>query len=292
MSKTAKLTRVLKFLAVLISVICLAAAIFRTVTADRYNSKLKDEFNSIQSDCPPIYFLDYAGKKPMHELVRILRLEDGLSPYTNNSSAFSEPVEYRFILKHDISFYNGPSTFEKPIVTIKKGTEIVLNSAFTDILSPPCSLPTYERGWRFAMIGAVLPEENELKDTLCVSEDDELPKVDLYKDFERYGGYMDLAYADYSPLTLNAFGFVRLNDLNRLWDDFKKEYSETEPTDTSLGETPVLRADFYLKEKGIYLSPDLLEPVWDWMNTLLILPAVICLVYILWSYFKRKLKRT
>ncbi len=98
-------------------------------------------------------------------------LFDESNPYASNSSEFAKPGEYRFTLKRDISFYNGPSTFEKPIVTFKKGTEVVLNPAFSNFLNPPCGLPTYERRWRFVLIGDILPDENELKRKLRSEQD-------------------------------------------------------------------------------------------------------------------------
>ncbi len=82
-----------------------------------------------------------------------------------------------------------------------------------------------------------------------------------------------------TPIEENAFGFVRIEDMEKLWNDFKAQYPEIEPIDVSLGETPVLRADYYLNEKGIYLSPDLLKTVWDGFDTLL---AALSVLTILW----------
>ncbi len=236
------------------AVVCIALIGVRSVPAVIHNSALHSEFKENQSkvNTDGIYYLSYSQVKSMYQIANEL---SGYSGYTLYPTKLTHGKEYFFNTEHEITFYSCTGIFEKPVAVIKKGTKIRFDTRYLGLNFFPNSFPTFQRGWRFVSISGGIDDKSVEK----------------------------LNYA-----------YVKIEDLENLWRDFQKNFPEgAELVDKSADITSLIYvSDNILKYNGIYLSPDLLEPVWDWLNTLLILPAVICLIYILWSYFKRKFKRT
>ncbi len=233
------------------ALVCMAIAGARSVYALIYNGILQSEFkeneSSATSNFQESHYLPYSEVVSMYQMGEALD-KSAYSAFTLYPFKLERGGEYVFKLSHDVKFYYGPGEFEKPICVLESGTEVRLSTEILTLSKFPNSFPTFQKGWRF-----VSP------DSLALSCVDELENESL-----------DIMYGAY----------VRLDDLENLWRDFQKgcpEGAQFMEADADEDITSIIYiSDNMLKEKGVYLSPDLLKSLWDTVNTVLILFAAAC----------------
>ena len=244
-----------------LSAVCIALTGVRSVSAIIHNNAMQSEFKEVSDNITPDkgFFLPYSDGKSLYQF------EEDSTKYGYQTFPLKGGGRCTVKLTKDISLYNGPSTFEKPIVTIKKGTQINIDTSLMSVNEFPGSLPTYERGWRFTKIfKALFDDDNTVKSMFGV-DDKELERVQR-------------------AWTGAAFhAYVKLEDLQSVWKDLASQYPDfAEPMhEENTNKTPLLYSDELLKENGVYLSPDLLKPVWDAFNTLLVITAAVCILAVI-----------
>ena len=181
----------------------------------------------------------YQANTPMEELGD----SDFHFPGLNVAAASSVRA---FRLRSDLHYYDTPNRFSKPSLTLKAGTVCVMDGY--SLGQGPYSCPTYTQGWRYTT-----------------------PLLPLHS--ERY--------------------YIPLSELERLYSDYywdaywscrrtgKGQFSQMnllEAIKNSPSNREVLACDTYLYGMGYYLSPDLLLPLWDGWDTVLVLLSSLCII--------------
>ena len=247
-----------------VSAVCIALIGVRLVFAIIHNNAMQSEFKEVSDSITPDkgFYLPYSEGKSLYQF------EEDSTKYgyqTFHPSWLKRGGKCTVKLTKDVSLYNGPSIFEKPIVTIKKGTQINIDTSLMSVNEFPGSLPTYEQGWRFTKIFKALFDDDDAVKSMFGVDDRELERVQR-------------------AWTGAAFhAYVKLEDLQSVWKDLASQYPDfAEPMhEENTNKTPLLYSDELLKENGVYLSPDLLKPVWDAFNTLLVITAAVCILAVI-----------
>ena len=259
-----------KTVSAILSIVCIAVILFRLVFACIYNKNVTNKFNELSNKDDKLsgYYLPYSENKSLYQF----QLESTkYGTQTLHPSFFKKGKSIvKLKLTHDISLYNGPSTFETPIITLKKGTEIQLDTKNMTLSDFPSSIPTYEHGWRFTSIADYVTrniESDHMRDWLRADKE-----FDFYKLRNKSYNAVSIVY----PLRCQAY--VKTDELNNVWKDFEKQYPDLAERshEQDNKKNPLYIADDILKDNGIYLSPDLLKPIWDFYDTALLFISAIC----------------
>jgi hypothetical protein len=149
-------------------------------------------------------------------------------------------------LTFDLEYYDSSEAGAKPVLTLPKGTEIQVGLEPGDPLTLTYGLygyPTYERGWRyvqpFLRIGERLPEAARF----CFARTADLERV-----AHRFAAANPRFFLNHAPASRWDYPYNTV----RIFDQ-----------------------DFY--RTGTYLSPDLIAPIWDLLDTVLAVAGLILL---------------
>jgi hypothetical protein len=163
----------------------------------------------------------------------------------------------------ELNYYSSPNRFASPVKTIPQGAMIVIDPIIGVGFSGLTSFPTYTGGWRYA------------KPSLVVSDEDiywPMTYYDFNGVFSEWRIY-PILMRHYHEMEAFPYLFIRTEDIMVVYDEFimandwgtathEVEFTES-LTRTYSG---AFINDIALFRRGDFISPDLLEPVFDRLN--------------------------
>lgn len=272
-------------------VLLLGICILKTGAAVNYN---REVYRGYTQRYEPLN-LDWSGQEMVDYIDR-------------NRFSFDVPgynqTAYTVTLTRPLRYYTEPSAFSKVAVELGAGQRVVLFGRY-DSGCGSNTFPTSRRGWRCAV--PLLPMESE---KVVVLHSD-MSYSDVYRRWGRRYYYVRLedlmsigrefylqAIPDNSDYVRRLYDYLGHSSpeyfLARTFDPFAYGITDyLSDTDKFLEEL-TLRERFTSFDKEFYrrgccISPDLLQPLWDRWNTVMLMGAAGCLVLLFYRNKKKKL---
>lgn len=265
-----KKTRTLLRCLLLLLLVSLGICVF---SAAGYNRYLNENF------VPNGENGDYAQGVPMERIYR-KKLEDRYYRGIFQTLEGPSPNE-KATIKEPISLYNSPDEDAGAALVLEPG-DYYISRRLCDFGQGSRSLPTYQKGWRYFIppqkLSGGIPESEYDRWYYVKLED--LQKLRRSQLWNRGTELFRIWLADHPirTFTVSLFESGQINLTLYHW--LKGNFNSLD----------LLAIDKKMFEKGDYLSPDLLKPLWDWNCT--VLAAGIVLLFVLERLLARPQNKT
>jgi hypothetical protein len=169
----------------------------------------------------------------------------------------------------DLHYYTAQNRLASPAMVIPKGTLILIEPMNVGGRYGLTTLPAYNRGWRYAKPFLVIPEEDIYWPMAFKGTDGPIWEWPIYPALERHRlAIEELPYLFIRTEELEAV-LKEFTSINGLSATFEFYFTESLTRQRSW----LHMDDYALYFGGVYIAPDLFDPVLDGLNAALILAA-------------------